>query len=362
MVRIHYADFAIRRPGCDAKPTAVGERVDSLLAASGNGQREHPVKGQPWQAKAECRVGHSWVKLPAAPQRQELPLRKRHTCGAADHATAVTNDALNKVTGENYERILLRILTSIRTSPEPLLIFRAILRKCYEQDFFVQVYLRIVTDVLEQALGDETGVMARLDLSDFASQTMSLDLLTSFPRSLGNTNASGSGYDGFCERVKAKKHLVGRARTTMGLIERGIVSKTREDFFQSTVIALEGFCSKPRSPSVSDSAPGDPQQSELDYDDDHADIAIEYLKEIVGVREAQTPCRLHRLGLLLETHVRQACSLMCRFKMQGILGVSTLPRPAPVPTPDPDGGGQWKTIANGVDRRRGGRQHTNVRL
>lgn len=355
VVRISYAEFACRRPSPKVEPNPVGKRVDSLLQQKLSGKGAVQVHNQGSLQRERGRGRETWTRLshPSHVQQQAVQSRPRHIISNVDQATAATIDALNKVTEDNYERMLQRILSSVRASPDPLLICGAILRKCYEQDFFIQVYLRIMTDVLQNALSEEQNKLALLNLSEFTLRTVALDLTSSLPRGLGNSSGAGSGYDGFCERVKAKKHLIGRARTTIGLIDRGLVTVSREDFFQSAVTALETFCTKPRTPSVSESALEIPH-SELDYDDDHVDIAIECLKEILCRREDRTPSRLQRLSSLLETHIVPACSLMCRFKLQGILGSQA------APVPQLDVGGGWQTMTRPLrqsgERRQAGRK------
>lgn len=324
VVRISYDEFACRRPLTQAGSSGVTTRIDSLLGsfpcfdpsrqAHGPAPRQHHQQGgeaKPagWRGKKieQGRKEPSWKRTGG-----ENAVRVRRIICSVDPATAATIDALNKVTEDNYPRMLKRILVSVRSSSSPTTICRSILQKCYEQDFFLQLYLHILTDVMEQSLDDGQADLFRRDLSRFASETMALDLEATFPRL-----CSTADYDGFCDRVKRKKHLVAMGRTTIGLIDRGLVTASRDEFFEHTTEAVEAFCRRKHGPVIDDAPHPVPAR---DYDDDHADIAIEYLKEFMMSEKERTQPRLERMHCLFVDHVQLACSLMCRFKMQAIIG------------------------------------------
>lgn len=253
------------------------------------------------------------------------PPRVRHVVAGTDAETTVTIDALNKISDDNYPKMLDRIMGCVRAAAAPLAICSAILRKCYEQDFFMGVYLRVLSDVLAAALHDVDRATFSDVLVGFAEETMALDLATTLPRPLPH-----AGYEGFCARVKAKKHLIGRARVTIGLIQRGLVPTTLSECFERVVATLAMICSLPPTPAVQERQPMAPASEGRHYDDDHADIAIEYLRELMGAKQERTQGRMERISQLLEDCVTPSSSLMCKFKMQGILDMAPNLTAAPV--------------------------------
>lgn len=332
MVRINTEDFLSRRPLHQCEASAITTRIQSLLGnyqcfhpsrqahVHGHGHGPIPVRQFQRQQTTDTGTEAGWIcrgtkKGEPSARRgstwkrtctETSNVRNRHIISSVDPATAATIDTLNKVTEDNYPRMLERIFSSVRSSPDPVEICHSILRKCYEQDFFLQVYLRILTDVLELSLGEDHKRLFIMDLSHFAMETMALDLDATFPRPC----ITDSGYDGFCDRVKLKKILVAKARTTIGLIDRGLVPSSREEFFSHAVTAVESVCKRK-------------YQSVSEYDDDHADIAIEYLREFMALSKEKTHDRLQRMQCLLADYVEPSCSLMCKFKMQGIIGKDT---------------------------------------
>lgn len=338
VVRIDYGAFASRRPRTDIQ-TSVGNRIESLL----NKYACFDAAPTP-PSSSSCASRHTYVHHPRRPTSSWVRLPEVSTSAPRSKATVSGSsviDTLNKVTDDNYPRMLERILSAMRSTVDsPMEICNAILRKCYEQDFFLHLYLRIMADVLAQG----PYLSFRDQLAVFASNTISLDLLISLPRQLGRD----TGYDGFCERVKSKKQLIGRARTTVGLIDMGLVPASHADFFDGAVTALISFCERPPARSVA-STDTDEHARATEYDDDHADVAVEYLKEFMTKKDHRTTDRLGTLQGLLISHIVPACSLMCKFKMQGVIGATSAhqplpPQPLPPHTPDPDReGGAWQS-------------------
>lgn len=373
VVQIEYCVFAQRRPNSDHQ-TSISHKIDGLLAgyACFNPQQQQRSLHHPCTTQARRpHSSSSWVRVgavaPAVKASASGSSSRRSCCAISSESVVI--DTLNKVTDDNYPRMLERILSAMNgsTASASISICSAVLRKCYQQDFFLHLYLRIVADILGKAQGDHITSF-REKLSDFASNTIALDLLTSLPRHLGRE----TGYDGFCERAKAKRQLIGRARTTLGLIDGDLVPASRDAFFLTTVAALRVFCERPPAPLVSAGTDTSEQTRASDYDDDHADVAVEYLREFMGKRDERTHERMTQLNHLLDTHVSRACSLMCKFKLQGVIGNSPIDQPPQPPQllqpphpshPGPDGAGwQSTTRPRQLSRRQASNGHCASRF
>lgn len=249
-------------------------------------------------ARATCKQSSDWSRSDQPRSiRADSSVAIRKTMGCVNPALAKIIDALNKITHANYGKILQQVLNSNgKHACESVMACRAILKKSYEEDVFMSVYLKLLHDILQKG-SDADRIQIKLDILNFVQGTISLDLETDL-----QPQAEDTGYDGLCCRLKNKKHLVGRARVTLWLIDEGMVDVSRQMYYQSTLSAIHRFCR------------GD------NYDDDHADIAIDYMREFMQTSSQEQAAKLmDNLSQVYETHVNKWCSLKCKFKMQGFI-------------------------------------------
>lgn len=279
-----YADFMRLRPMFMAS-NHVSDRVTSLLST--------------YQCFYHCALQKN-VRTHRQRQRHVEP-RKSLDC--VDHTTSSITDTLNKINESNYMRMQERITSSVELMTKWETLIRNILVKCFEQDFYIFVYIRLLQDILQQ-LKQEQQCSAEIIISYFVTDAMKLDLATSLPICQGK-----EGYDRMCERMKAKKHLVGRARTCIQLIDRGMVSCTRDEFFGAIMRGLDRF------------------QCADDYVDDYVDICLEYVREFMKSLKSRTLARMTRLRSLMTvgTCGEVKNSIMCRCKMQDIVSLPIAP-------------------------------------
>lgn len=269
----------------------VGDRIESLLS-------HYPCfdRSRPHMTK---RSGIA-RRLPIAACATIPQCRRQLQC--VDSSVCRMTALLNKVNEGNYTRILDQIIVCGGDAPSASC--AALLRKCYEQDFFTHVYIRLLSDVMRTVTDGSERTALDAALSAFVTDTMELVDASIDPLPIGSQLTP---YDEVCIRLKAKRLSLGRARTSLGLIDAGLVpTRDREQFYQAGVRAITRHCIDPG------------------YEDDRVDVAIEYIREFMKSAGDRTEGRMGELSRVLTDHVDRHASLMCRFKLQGVIA---LPRP-----------------------------------
>lgn len=285
------------RPGPTSREG--GERVEAILAS-------YFCFSRPCIQSSTSRHTRQQPYHQSSTRTRVVEPRQMLSCVDVSKSTLVA--LLNKVNEGNYARMLELIMHNVKTSSQPMEGCMALLRKCYEQDFYTHVYIRLLSDVVLE-LNATDRVLVDEGLAEFVEGTM---LIADIVPTSDTGVALVSQYDITCRQLKRKRIAIGRARTSIGLIDLGLVMTEREDFFRECVATIRVFCRVP------------------DYQDDVIDVAIEYVREFMCCVRERTHPRITELRNVLNSHVEGTSSLMCKFKLQAIVNLQLHPSPDPI--------------------------------
>jgi hypothetical protein len=264
-----------------------------------------------------------------------------------DAATRLVIGALNKLSASNHGKITTQLIDVVEKTPAvgPT-VFAAVLRKAYSQDCFLPLYAGLLEQLLRMADADVAEVMRGL-MIDFAAGVMEMDVLRDLPPPdpLAPPGSAAEVYDTFCARNLARRILLGKLRTLLTLARRGMIAVRRAQAFEAVVAALQ---LRHRQQEVQLLALR-LVDAEATHEDEHTDMLLDYMLEIVNCAGGPGGPDMAPLRLLF-TQMEPGCSKKCHFKMLDILERLSVmsvmsvgaPRPhaagaGPAPNPGPRG-------------------------
>ena len=206
---------------------------------------------------------------------------------------------LNKISDRNYTVIRARIVSvhadNLATAAD---ICEAVLTKCYQEDCYLPLYTRLLSDMrlhAELEVGDALAAFVRAiieaDTRDHLASYVSLLLL---PASIG------IDYDQFCAAAKMKRYAIGKNRAVLSFIRSGLVQQpTSGDYMLLLLQQLRCTTS-----------------GDQGYGDQHVELTLDFITDFIKSFPNIAPmCTLNEAFDVL---VLPNCSARCKFKVMDV--------------------------------------------
>ena len=206
---------------------------------------------------------------------------------------------LNKISDRNYTVIRTRIVSvhadNLATAAD---ICEAVLTKCYQEDCYLPLYTRLLSDMrlrAESEVGDALATFVRsiieVDTRDHLASCVSMLLLPSSP---------DVAYDEFCAAAKMKRYAIGKNRTILAFIRSGLVQQpTSGDYMLLLLQQLR---------STTSGGEG--------YGDQHVELTLDFITDFIKSFPNIAPMCV--LDEAFDLHVLPRCSSRCRFKVMDV--------------------------------------------
>jgi hypothetical protein len=175
--------------------------------------------------------------LPNRGQTCSSWLRQRNVI-ASDKPASIrkVTAALNKLTDRNYAT-LVQTVTSFAPQLSKATLLKLILEQSTKQSCYAHVFVRMAKDLLRSGGGEGESDAAtasevdacRIEIHAFCAEfyhrtfLQKEEYLVSKLCNNNNSNKSAEQYDAFCEHVKSKALLIGKARTILYLLLENLV-------------------------------------------------------------------------------------------------------------------------------------------
>jgi hypothetical protein len=122
-------------------------------------------------------------------------------------------------------------------------------------------------------------------------------------------------YDEFCAVIKARRLLIGKHRTVVGLIKNALSTEHDSSAHMDRLIKML---------RISCGAAGG-----LGFNEPHTDVTVEFIRDFVDVFPLSAHARSTELVDLFDNNIVGVCSPMCRFKVHDLVERCRVRRPPP---------------------------------
>jgi hypothetical protein len=253
------------------------------------GHRQHQQRGGTWA---------SGKPLPAVRRTIECSGRSR---GLKDAVAA-----LNKINDRNYASVLQRMVQVVESRAASMHdVCDLAFSKCASDDGYLHVYMRLFLDIRAAFEGSTEADVLREGIDAFVRAFWTIELQDDAGAASTSEINPAERYDEFCAVLKARRLLLGKHRTVVGLIKNALSTELDTNAHMERLVGLL---------RVSCGATG-----ALGFNDSHVDVAVDFIRDFVEAFPLSAQAHAADLAVLFDGNVVGVCSSMCRFKVHDLM-------------------------------------------